>query len=64
MAWSTLRAISKAMKNPGTDEPKYLPAWKSFFHGVMALYRLREVLSEKEFVSKRQSMEQWPSGLR
>lgn len=54
-----LRAISKAMKYPHTNEHKYLLAWTSFFHGVIALYRLRDVLSEEEFVRKRKSMEDW-----
>jgi len=54
-----LRAISKAMKYPHTDEHKYLLAWKSFFHGVIALYHLREVISEEDFARKRKLMEAW-----
>jgi len=54
-----LRAISKAMKYPHTQEHKYLLAWKSFFAGVIALYNLREYISYEDFVSKRKSMEDW-----
>jgi transposase len=54
-----LRAISKAMKYPHTAEHKYLLAWKILFHGVIALYNLREYLSEGDFASKRKSMEDW-----
>lgn len=54
-----LRAISKAIKYPRTNEHKYLLAWKSFFHGVIALYGLREVFSREEFARKRKSMEDW-----
>jgi transposase len=54
-----LRAISKAMKFPCTDDHEYLLSWRSFFHGVIALYRLRESLSEAEFINKRKAMEDW-----
>lgn len=54
-----LRAISKAMKFPGTSDYGYLLEWISFFHGVIALYRLRDILSEQEFMDKRQAMENW-----
>ena len=54
-----LRAISKAMKYPHTTAHAYLLAWRSFFHGVIALYNLRELLSEQDFISKRRSMEHW-----
>jgi len=54
-----LRAISKAMKYPHTDDHRYLFAWKSFFHGVIALYNLRKYLSEEDFAGKRKLMEDW-----
>jgi len=54
-----LRAISEAMKYPHTDEDKYLLAWKSFFHVVIALYHLRQVISEEDFAHKRKLMESW-----
>lgn len=54
-----LRAISKAMKYPHTNEHTYLLAWRSFFHGVIALYNLREYLSGEDFVGKRKLMEDW-----
>ena len=54
-----LRAISKAMKHPHTGEQKYLLAWRSFFHGVIALWHLSEVLNKEEFADKRKSMEDW-----
>jgi transposase len=54
-----LRAISQALTRPGTDDPQYLLRWQSFFHGVIALYRLRETLRVEDFVHKRQAMEQW-----
>jgi hypothetical protein len=54
-----LRAISKAMNYPHTDDHGYLSAWKSFFHGVIALYNLREYLGEEDFTGKRKSMEDW-----
>jgi transposase len=54
-----LRAISKAMKLPCSDDHEYLLTWRSFFHGVIALYRLRESLSKAEFIDKRKAMENW-----
>ena len=47
------------MKYPHTTAHAYLLAWRSFFHGVIALYNLRELLSEQDFISKRRSMEHW-----
>ena len=58
-----LRAISKAMSYPDTTDQAYLLAWRSFFHGVIALYQLRPILSEQDFVAKRQSMESWRDAL-
>jgi hypothetical protein len=58
-----LRAISKAMKLPGTTDHSYLLAWRSFFHGVIALYNLREVISKEDFMAKRQAMERWRDAL-
>jgi transposase len=58
-----LRAISKAMSYPHTTDHAYLLAWRSFFRGVIALYNLRGILSEQEFVAKRQSMEDWRDDL-
>jgi len=58
-----LRAISKAMKLPGTTDDTYLVAWVSFFHAVIALHRLREVLSAEDFVAKREVMERWRDDL-
>ena len=54
-----LRAISKAMKYPHTNEHTYLLTWRTFFHGVIALYRLQQALSEQEFICKRKLMEDW-----
>jgi transposase len=54
-----LRAISKAMKLPGTTDHSYLLAWRIFFHAVIALHRLREVISKKDFTAKRGAMERW-----
>ncbi|MFQ6035366.1 MAG: IS66 family transposase [Sedimentisphaerales bacterium] len=54
-----LRAISKAMKYPHTDDHWYLLAWRSFFHGVIALYNIREYLSEEDFAGKCKSMGHW-----
>lgn len=58
-----LRAIAKTLALPGTEDPEYLLAWQSFFHGVIALYRLREILSPDDFVRKREAMEQWRDDL-
>jgi len=58
-----LRAISKAMKFPGTTDHTYLAAWGSFFHAVIALHRLREVLSAEDFMAKREAMERWRDDL-
>jgi hypothetical protein len=58
-----LRAISKALELPATEDPEYLVSWKSFFHGVIALHRLREILSPEDFVHNRQSMEHWCDNL-
>jgi hypothetical protein len=58
-----LRAISKAMESVGTVDPGYLLEWRSFFHGVIALYRLREVICREDFVAKRQAMERWSQTL-
>jgi hypothetical protein len=58
-----LRAISKAMDLAGTTEPGYLLEWKIFFHGVIALYRLREVLCWEDFTAKRDVMERWCDAL-
>lgn len=54
-----LRAITKALQLPGTRDPGYLQAWRSFFHGVIALYHLRETLRFEDFVRKREAMELW-----
>lgn len=54
-----LRAISKAMKLPGMTDSMYLLEWQRFFHGVIALYRLREVISTEDFIAKRGVMERW-----
>ncbi len=54
-----LRAISKAMKLVGTTDPGYLLEWKRFFHGVIALYHLREVIGLDNFTAKRRVMEYW-----
>lgn len=58
-----LRAISKAMKLPGTTDHSYLLSWRSFFHGVIALHRLREVISKKDFMAKRSAMGRWRDAL-
>lgn len=58
-----LRAISKAMKFPGNEEQEYLLSWRSFFHAVIALHRLREELSEEDFIAKRQACERWRDAL-
>ena len=54
-----LRAISKAMKYPHTNQHTYLLVWRSFFHGIIALYNLREYLDEEDFARKRKLMESW-----
>jgi transposase len=54
-----LRAISKAMKLPGMTDSMYLQEWQRFFHGVIALYHLREVISMEDFIAKRGAMERW-----
>jgi len=58
-----LRAISKAMKFPGTTDDAYLVAWRSFFLAVIALHRLCEVLSAEDFMAKREAMERWRDDL-
>jgi transposase len=58
-----LRAIAKAMKLPGMTDCTYLLEWKCFFHGVIALYHLREVIDRKDFMAKRQTMERWCEAL-
>ncbi len=58
-----LRAISKAMKYPHTQDYMYLLSWRRFFHGVIALYRLREVIGNKDFEHKRRVMEDWQDRL-
>jgi hypothetical protein len=54
-----LRAISKAMALPGTEDKSYLGKWKLFFEAVIMLYKMRETLSEDEFGDKRKRMEVW-----
>ena len=58
-----LRAISKAMDLAGTTDRGYLLEWKCFFHGVIALYHLREVLGREDFAAKRCAMERWSDAL-
>jgi len=58
-----LRAISKAMDLAGTTDPTYLLEWKRFFHGVIALYHLREVIGREDFTAKRRAMERWCDAL-
>ena len=58
-----LRAISKAMELPGTTDDGYLVAWRIFFLGVIALHRLREVVSAEDFAAKRGLMERWRDDL-
>jgi transposase len=58
-----LRAISKAMHLPGMTDSTYLLEWKRFFHSVIALYHLREVLRWEDFRIKRQTMEHWCEAL-
>jgi transposase len=58
-----LRAISKAMDLAGTTDPGYLLEWKRFFHGVIALYRLRELIGREDFTAKRCTMEHWCDAL-
>lgn len=54
-----LRAISDARKLPGMTDMSYLDRWSAFFHGVLALYKMRPTLPDAEFIEKRQSMERW-----
>lgn len=54
-----LRAISEAAALPGQTKPEYLQDWRRFFLGVLALYRLRGVVSDEEFARLRVVMEQW-----
>ncbi len=54
-----LRAISKAMALPGTEDKSYLCKWKLFFEAVIMLYKMRGTLSENEFADKRNRMESW-----
>lgn len=54
-----LRALSKAMTLAGMTDHTYLLEWRCFFHGVIALYRLREVIGREDFMAKRQAMERW-----
>ena len=58
-----LRAISKAMELADTTDHTYLLAWRSFFHGVIALHHLRAVISQKDFVGKTRAMERWREAL-
>jgi hypothetical protein len=58
-----LQAISKAMKYPHTTDQMYLLSWRTFFHGVIALYNLREILSAQEFAAKRGDMQHWRDAL-
>ena len=58
-----LRAISKAMTLPGTTDHAYLLEWNRFFHGVIALYHLREVIGREDFMAKRRAMERWCDAL-
>ncbi|MHC4435100.1 MAG: IS66 family transposase [Planctomycetota bacterium] len=58
-----LRAISKAMELTGTTDPAYLLEWRRFFHGVIALYHLREVICREDFTAKRRAMERWCEAL-
>jgi hypothetical protein len=58
-----LRAIAKAMSLPGMADSTYLLKWKCFFGGVIALYRLREVIGREDFAAKRQAMERWCEAL-
>ncbi len=54
-----LRAISKAMRLPGTVDKSYLSNWQLFFRAVIMLYKMRERLAEQEFFDKRNRMEVW-----
>lgn len=54
-----LRAISKAMGLPGTDNKEYLLEWKRFFAAVVLLYNLRSALTESDFAAKLSNMEAW-----
>jgi transposase len=54
-----LRAISKAMSLPGTEETSYLSNWQIFFKAVIVLYGMRQRLSKDEFFEKRNRMEIW-----
>lgn len=52
------RAISKALPRPGMKNPEYRQSWRSFFHGVIALYKLRLTIPpvtahDLETISKR-----------
>ena len=58
-----LRAISRALRLPGMKSLEYLQSWQSFFHGVIALYRLRGVFREEQFLQTRQRMEDWKDRL-
>lgn len=58
-----LRAISQALSLPGMKSLEYLQSWQSFFHGVIALYRLRGTFREEKFLQTRQVMEQWKDRL-
>jgi hypothetical protein len=54
-----LRAIAEAEALPGQQKPEYLQDWRRFFKGVLALYRLRGVVSDEPFLRLRGVMEQW-----
>jgi transposase len=54
-----LRAIAKAAQLPGQKDPEYLQSWRSFFHGVLALYKLREIVSDEQFQRTCDKMECW-----
>lgn len=58
-----LRAISKAMKYPHTEDYTYLLSWRRFFHGVIILYRLRGSIGKEDFEHKRHMMEDWQDRL-
>jgi len=54
-----LRAISKAMILPGTEDISYLSNWQLFFRAIIMLYKMRVTLAEEKFFQKCNRMEVW-----
>ena len=56
-----LRAIKELEQT--CQDPAYLQEWKGFFHGVIALYYMRQELGAERFVQMRQNLERQADAL-